>query len=84
MLAFIQVALHKTHQGKPFWLSRDEIDIGLYAEALAAVFRFLPEEESLPLFIACLEPERSEAVKIVAARAGSMLALEVGRLCLIL
>jgi hypothetical protein len=77
MLAFPQAFLHKTHQGKPFWLSRDEIDIGLYAEALATVFRFLPEEESLPIFTACLEPERSDAVKIAVARAGSMLALEV-------
>lgn len=73
----LQVALHKTHQGKPFWLSRDEIDIGLYAEALTTVFRFLPEEESIPIFATCLEPERSEAVKIVVARAGLMLALEV-------
>lgn len=54
--------------------------MGLYSEALATVFRFLPEEESIPLFVTCLEPERSDAVKITVARAVLMLALEVRRL----
>lgn len=49
----------------------------LFGESLATVFRFLPEEESIPLFVTCLEPERSEAVKMVAARAIFVLANEV-------
>lgn len=62
---------------KPFWDSFDEIDIGTYAEALVAVFRFLPEDETVPLFMACLEPERADAVKICAIKAASILASEV-------
>lgn len=62
---------------KPFWDAFDEIDIGTYAEALVAVFRFLPDEESVPLFVACLEPERADAVKICAIKAASILASEV-------
>ena len=62
---------------KPFWDSFDEIDIGTYAEALVAVFRFLPEDETIPLFIACLEPERADAVKICAIKATSILTSEV-------
>jgi hypothetical protein len=73
----LQVALNKTNQGKPFWESGDEIDVGFYAEVLVTVFRFLPEEESIPILVTCLEPERSEAVKMAVARAGLMLALEV-------
>lgn len=62
---------------KPFWDSFDEIDIGTYAEALVAIFRFLPEDETVPLFVACLEPERADAVKICAIKAASILATEV-------
>lgn len=65
---------------KPFWESNDEIDISIYAEALVAIFRFLPEEDSIPLFSVCLEPERSEAVKTCAVRACITLAQEVGTL----
>lgn len=62
---------------KPFWEAFDEIDIGTYAEALVAVFRFLPEDESISLFVACLEPERADAIKICAIKAASILASEV-------
>ena len=34
-----------------------------------AVYRFLPVEDSGPLFTTCLEPERSEPVKICVVRA---------------
>ncbi|KAG6919754.1 hypothetical protein DXG01_001588 [Tephrocybe rancida] len=54
---------------KPFWESPDEIDVALYAEAMVAVYRFLPEEDALSLFAICVEPERSEAVKLCAVRA---------------
>ncbi|KAF4620069.1 hypothetical protein D9613_004830 [Agrocybe pediades] len=54
---------------RPFWESYEDIDIALYADALVAIFRLLPLEESLPLFQECVEPERSDAVKTVVARA---------------
>ncbi|KAF7975643.1 hypothetical protein HWV62_9093 [Athelia sp. TMB] len=71
----IKTSLYKI-QGKPFWELTEDIDIGIYAEALSTAFRFIPEEESMPLFLTCLEPERSDAVKIVAARAATTLVLE--------
>ena len=54
---------------KPFWESHDDIDIALYADALVAVFRFLPLDDSKELFRICFEPERSEPVKTCVARA---------------
>ncbi|KAG1726780.1 hypothetical protein EDD22DRAFT_1017900 [Suillus occidentalis] len=49
----------------------DEIDVATYAEALVAVFLFLPEEESISLFLDCLEPGRSGTVKICAIKAAT-------------
>jgi hypothetical protein len=69
--------LWAAHNQKPFWDSGDEIDVALYSEALITVFQLLPDDESLPLFAACLEPERSEVVKIAAVKACLTLALEV-------
>ncbi|KAF9527976.1 hypothetical protein CPB83DRAFT_363170 [Crepidotus variabilis] len=54
---------------RPFWELYDDIDVALYAEALVAVFRFLPLEISIPLFQSCVEPERSDAVKTCVIRA---------------
>ncbi|KAK0461601.1 uncharacterized protein EV420DRAFT_1526161 [Desarmillaria tabescens] len=55
---------------KPFWDPQHEsLDISLYADVLVFIFRFLSEEESLPLFKACVEPDKSEAVKICVVRA---------------
>lgn len=65
---------------KPFWDAFDEIDIGTYAEALVAVFRFLPKDESISLFVQCLEPERADAVKICAIKVASILTSEVSLL----
>ncbi|KAF8559154.1 hypothetical protein OG21DRAFT_1570167 [Imleria badia] len=76
----IKVTILAGMKQKPFWDSFDEIDIGTYAEALVAVFRFLPEDETVPLFVACLEPERADAVKICAIKAASILASEAARL----
>jgi hypothetical protein len=73
----MQSTLQKSPGQKPFWDSFDEIDVATYAEALVAVFRFLPEEESIPLFLDCLEPERSDAVKICAIKAATTLSIEV-------
>lgn len=52
----------------------------MYAEALVTIYRFLPQEDSLPLFEVCLEPDRSEAVKTCAVRACITLAEEASRI----
>ncbi|KAG6854445.1 hypothetical protein C0991_006524 [Blastosporella zonata] len=65
---------------KPFWESPEEIDVALYAEAMVAVYRFLSEEEALALFAICVEPERSEAVKLCAVRACLTLVQEASRI----
>jgi hypothetical protein len=56
------------------------IDVAMYAEALVALYRFLPEEDALPLFVVCVEPERSEAVKTCVVRACLTLAEEARRI----
>ncbi|KAH7931340.1 hypothetical protein BV22DRAFT_1124264 [Leucogyrophana mollusca] len=76
----LKVALWSTPKQKPFWDSFEEVDVATYAEALVTVFRFLPEAESLSLFVACLEPERSDAVKICAVKAATTLTTEASRL----
>ncbi|TFK62722.1 hypothetical protein BDN72DRAFT_964371 [Pluteus cervinus] len=65
---------------KPFWESYEEIDVAMYAEAMVSIFRFLPLEDSIPLFTVCVEPERSEAVKTCATRACLTLVQEAPRL----
>jgi neurofibromin 1 len=72
-----QSTLWSTHTQKPFWDSVDEIDVAMYSGALVTVFRFLNEDESIPLFLACIEPERSEAVKVCAIKACLTLVTEV-------
>lgn len=67
---------------KPFWELTDDIDVAMYAEALTTVFRLLPEEDSIPLFTVCLEPERSEAIKTCALRSFLTLITEVRSSCL--
>ena len=57
----------------------DEIDIALYAEALVAIYRFLPIEDSGPLFRICFEPERSEPVKTCVVRACLTLVQDAAR-----
>ncbi|KAJ4479043.1 hypothetical protein J3R30DRAFT_2708420 [Lentinula aciculospora] len=54
---------------KSFWEYCEDINVALWAEALVSVFRFLPKEDWHALFSICLEPERSEAVKLCAVRA---------------
>jgi hypothetical protein len=72
-----QSALWKNSLQKPFWDSGEEIDVELYTHALVVVYLFLPEDESVPLFLACLEPERSCAVKICVVKACLILSTEV-------
>jgi len=74
LISVYQGALWNGASRKAYWDS-DEIDVALYADALISVFRFLPEEDSIPLFVSSLEPERSDAVKTCVVRA--MLTLEV-------
>ncbi|EGO02251.1 hypothetical protein SERLA73DRAFT_166724 [Serpula lacrymans var. lacrymans S7.3] len=76
----VKVSLLKSAKQRPFWDSYEEIDVATYAEALAATFRFLSEEESIPIFLASLEPERSDAVKICAVKAATTLTTEASRL----
>ncbi|KAJ6560168.1 hypothetical protein B0H19DRAFT_1376000 [Mycena capillaripes] len=62
------VLRHPINTGqKPFW-DLDEIDVAVYAQALTMIFRFLPEEDTIPLFEECLMPERAEAVKLCVVR----------------
>ncbi|KAI0677196.1 hypothetical protein C8Q78DRAFT_1180405 [Trametes maxima] len=65
----LKMTLMKWSKDRPFWECPDEIDVAMIADALAALYRFLPEDESLPIFQQCLEPERSEAVKICVVKA---------------
>jgi neurofibromin 1 len=73
----LQLILLQSPGQKPFWDSFEEIDVAAHAEALVTVFRFLSEEESIPMFLDCLEPERSDAVKICAIKAATTLSSEV-------
>ncbi|KAI0329579.1 hypothetical protein GY45DRAFT_1324865 [Cubamyces sp. BRFM 1775] len=65
----LKISLMKWTKDRPFWECPDEIDVAMIGDALAAFYRFLPEEESIPIFLQCLEPERSEAVKICVVKA---------------
>ncbi|TFK24729.1 hypothetical protein FA15DRAFT_406917 [Coprinopsis marcescibilis] len=75
----IKGALWNGHSRKAFWDTSDEIDVALYADALVAIFRFLPEEDSVPIFAACMEAERSEAVKTCVVRACLTLNADITR-----
>lgn len=71
------MSLMKWTKDRPFWECPDEIDVAMIGDALAAFYRFLPEEESIPIFLQCLEPERSEAVKICVVKACLALIVDV-------
>ncbi|TDL29911.1 hypothetical protein BD410DRAFT_780416, partial [Rickenella mellea] len=75
----IKGVLWKAHNQRPFYESPDSIDVALFADAMVAMFRFLPEDESMHMFTACLEPERSDAVKMCAVKACVILAQEAPR-----
>ncbi|KAJ2930404.1 hypothetical protein H1R20_g6694, partial [Candolleomyces eurysporus] len=76
----IKGALYNMASRKAFWDNSEEIDVALYADALVAIFRFMPEEDSIPIFMECIEPERSEAVKTCVIRATLTLVNEASRL----
>ncbi|KAF8207849.1 hypothetical protein K438DRAFT_2013261 [Mycena galopus ATCC 62051] len=71
---------HPIVSGQKLFWDYEEIDVAVYAQALTMIFRFLPEEDSLPLFEECLMPERSDAVKLCAVRACLTLAQEAALL----
>lgn len=62
---------------RPFYECPDEIDVALVADAMVTMFRFLPEGESLPVFVQALQPEMSDAVKVSAIKACITLITEV-------
>lgn len=62
---------------RPFWDCPDEIDVGLIGDALVTVYRFLPTEEAIRLFVDAMRPERSDAVKICVIKAIITLISEV-------
>lgn len=62
---------------RPFWESDDEIDVGIISDILVVIFRYIPEEESIPVFQMCLDQTRSSAVKMCAVRALTLLSIEV-------
>ena len=64
---------------KPIWEHPDEIDVALFADVLVTVFRYWPAD-AIPIFMTCLEPERSEAVKISVVKACTTLISEVSDL----
>ncbi|KAH8096624.1 hypothetical protein BXZ70DRAFT_945419 [Cristinia sonorae] len=65
---------------KPFWDCPDEIDVALIGDALVTLFRFLPASEAIPIFVKCMEPEQSDAVKICVVKACLTLITDAPRL----
>lgn len=62
---------------RPFWESDEEIEVGIISDILVVIFRYIPEEESTPIFQKCLDQSQSCAVKICAIRALTLLSIEV-------
>lgn len=62
---------------RPFWESDEEIDVGIISDILVVIYRYIPEEESIPVFQLCLDQSRSCAVKMCAVRALTLLSIEV-------
>ncbi|KAL4251095.1 Ras-GAP domain-containing protein [Abortiporus biennis] len=54
---------------KPFWDYQEDIDVGLLGDALVTIYRFLSVDETVQIFLKCLDPGRSDAVKICVIRA---------------
>ncbi|THH13571.1 hypothetical protein EW146_g6666 [Bondarzewia mesenterica] len=72
----IQTALLKYQDHKPFWEAPEEIDVSMFADALVLLYRFSPLEDVLELFKTCVEPERSDAVKLCVVKACVTLSVE--------
>lgn len=74
----IKAVLFSHPNQRPFWESPSEIDCSLYADALVMIYRFL-EEEATDIFLECLKPERSEAVKLTVVLALRTIAKEANQ-----
>ncbi|KAI5118442.1 hypothetical protein M0805_000576 [Coniferiporia weirii] len=59
----------KAQNQRPFFESNEPLDVSLHADILVGLVRFIPEEEYTHLIHECLEPDRSDAVKLVAVKA---------------
>ena len=77
LISSFQRYLMAYHSLRPFWESDDEIDVGIISDILVVIFRYIPEEESIPIFQMCLDQSRSCAVKMCAVRALTLLSIEV-------
>ncbi|KAI0080777.1 hypothetical protein K474DRAFT_1717515 [Panus rudis PR-1116 ss-1] len=73
----VRTRLMKWVEGYGFWMSRDDIDVGLMGDALVTIYRFLDQEKTIELFERCLEPQQSDAVKICVIKALITLISEV-------
>ena len=62
---------------RPFFESVEPIDVSFFADCMAVIARFIPEEEFARMLNSCLEPERSYAVKIVAVKTLIILSQQV-------
>ena len=67
----------KARDKRPFFESLDHVDVSLYADAIAVLAHFVSLGEFEELLGACLEPERSDTVKIVAIKTCMTLVKEV-------
>ena len=73
-----QERLWKAQDDRPFFESADPIDVSLYSDIIAGIARFLPEDDHLRVLHECLEPDRSDAVKLVGIKALITLCHQVG------
>lgn len=74
----MQARLWKSNKDqRPFFETVEPIDISLHSDLLTGLARFLPEEEFQQLLHECLEPDRSDAVKLVAVKALIILGQQV-------
>ncbi|KZS91243.1 hypothetical protein SISNIDRAFT_487571 [Sistotremastrum niveocremeum HHB9708] len=60
--------LHPT-SGRPFYQDTESLDVCLYSDALATLYRHDYDDAVTNVFRACLRPETSEAVKMTVVRA---------------
>ncbi|TFY83118.1 hypothetical protein EWM64_g893 [Hericium alpestre] len=72
----IKTMVLKYESARPFWECGGEIDIAMFADALVTLYRLAGPDEALEAFKTCLEPERSDAVKLCAVKACMTLGVE--------
>ena len=77
MLQYDRKDKDKEGSARPFWDCAEDIDVAMFGDALVALHRFSTPSDTLKFFNICLEPERSDAVKLVAVKACITLSVEV-------